>query len=266
MDTMNLDEFLNSTWFTGDNQAQPKARGIPRQTSITISELFGSDSDNDVPIPNTKPASPPEEPIFERLSLEEYLFRAGFLDESDLPQAPPPPQQHNPCPNRGNFAVGNNYAARPVMVGGGVNTRVNNQGPAVERVYEGVGAPVLSPVSSDGVGPVQVVDRGSRKRRTGGRGKVVERQLQPRNLETPTERHQRRMIQNRESAARSRAIKQAYTTELEVDKKQLVKENEWLKERVAELEKKLSEQVRKRNQAIYLSKYERSEIAISNKT
>ncbi|KAF3439446.1 hypothetical protein FNV43_RR17724 [Rhamnella rubrinervis] len=56
--------------------------------------------------------------------------------------------------------------------------------------------------------------------------------------EVVVERRQRRMIKNRESAARSRARKQAYTVELEVELNQLREENEKLKQVVAETEQK----------------------------
>ncbi|CAN6832564.1 unnamed protein product, partial [Brassica oleracea] len=82
----------------------------------------------------------------------------------------------------------------------------------------------LSPVSSDGLGHGQVdnigdqygFDMGGLK----GRKRVVEKVV---------ERRQRRMIKNRESAARSRARKQAYTVELEAELNQLKEENAQLK-------------------------------------
>ncbi|KAK6246122.1 Basic-leucine zipper domain - like 10 [Theobroma cacao] len=48
-------------------------------------------------------------------------------------------------------------------------------------------------------------------------------------MEKTIERRQKRMIKNRESAARSRARKQAYTNQLEVEVDQLRKMNSWLK-------------------------------------
>ncbi|CAN6825245.1 unnamed protein product, partial [Brassica oleracea var. botrytis] len=93
----------------------------------------------------------------------------------------------------------------------------------------------LSPVSSDGLGHGQVdnigdqygFDMGGLR----GRKRVVEKVV---------ERRQRRMIKNRESAARSRARKQhkelmfwgfmkAYTVELEAELNQLKEENAQLK-------------------------------------
>ncbi|GMI77189.1 ENHANCED EM LEVEL [Hibiscus trionum] len=48
-------------------------------------------------------------------------------------------------------------------------------------------------------------------------------------MEKTIERRQKRMIKNRESAARSRARKQAYTNQLELEVDQLRKMNSWLK-------------------------------------
>ncbi|KAL0432501.1 UNVERIFIED_CONTAM: ABSCISIC ACID-INSENSITIVE 5-like protein 5 [Sesamum latifolium] len=54
-------------------------------------------------------------------------------------------------------------------------------------------------------------------------------------LEKVVERRQRRMIKNRESAARSRARKQAYTMELEAEVAKLKEENEELRKKQAEI-------------------------------
>ncbi|POO01257.1 Basic-leucine zipper transcription factor [Trema orientale] len=61
--------------------------------------------------------------------------------------------------------------------------------------------------------------------------------------EVVVERRQRRMIKNRESAARSRARKQAYTVELEVELNQLKDENEKLKQILAETQLKRKREV-----------------------
>ncbi|XP_043710668.1 bZIP transcription factor TRAB1-like isoform X2 [Telopea speciosissima] len=54
-------------------------------------------------------------------------------------------------------------------------------------------------------------------------------------VEKVVERRQRRMIKNRESAARSRARKQAYTMELEAEVAKLKEENQKLQEKQAEI-------------------------------
>ncbi|XP_024013723.1 ABSCISIC ACID-INSENSITIVE 5-like protein 1 [Eutrema salsugineum] len=64
------------------------------------------------------------------------------------------------------------------------------------------------------------------------------------------ERRQRRMIKNRESAARSRARRQAYTVELELELNQLTEENMKLKTIVEENEKKRRQEVMNRSTQI----------------
>lgn len=97
----------------------------------------------------------------------------------------------------------------------------------------GLGGSPASQISSDGIGkssgdassvsPVPYAFNGGlRGRRSGALEKVVERR-------------QRRMIKNRESAARSRARKQAYTMELEAEVAKLKEENQKLKKRQMEI-------------------------------
>ncbi|XP_057980976.1 ABSCISIC ACID-INSENSITIVE 5-like protein 2 isoform X2 [Malania oleifera] len=62
---------------------------------------------------------------------------------------------------------------------------------------------------------------------TPGRKRVAQEDM----IEKSVERRQKRMIKNRESAARSRARKQAYTNELEIKVSRLEEENERLKKR-----------------------------------
>ncbi|XP_004149281.3 ABSCISIC ACID-INSENSITIVE 5-like protein 1 [Cucumis sativus] len=80
----------------------------------------------------------------------------------------------------------------------------------------------------------------------------VEPSNKKRIIDGPTEvvvqRRQRRMIKNRESAARSRARKQAYTVELEVELNQLKEENIKLKEIVAESERNRKQEIMQRKQ------------------
>lgn len=100
-------------------------------------------------------------------------------------------------------------------------------------VTVGTGSPA-NQISSDGVGksngdtssvsPVPYAfNGGMRGRRSGGA------------VEKVVERRQRRMIKNRESAARSRARKQAYTMELETEVAKLKEENENLQKKQAEI-------------------------------
>ncbi|KAI7740508.1 hypothetical protein M8C21_030466 [Ambrosia artemisiifolia] len=62
-------------------------------------------------------------------------------------------------------------------------------------------------------------------------------------IEKVVERRQRRMIKNRESAARSRARKQAYTMELEAEVSELKQKNQELKRKQEEMLKMQKNQV-----------------------
>ncbi|KAL6141758.1 hypothetical protein ACLB2K_060045 [Fragaria x ananassa] len=104
----------------------------------------------------------------------------------------------------------------------------------------GMAAP-LSPVSSDGMCSSQIENSGGQYGMDlgalRGRKRIIDGPV-----EKVVERRQRRMIKNRESAARSRARKQAYTVELEAELKQLREENANLKQALAELEMKRKQQ------------------------
>ncbi|KAK3226834.1 hypothetical protein Dsin_006696 [Dipteronia sinensis] len=119
---------------------------------------------------------------------------------------------------------------QPVCYGG----RVGNGGGYGSGQPMGMVAAPLSPATSEGMCGIsqqqQVditvnqfgVDMG------GQRGK--KRILESGTVEKVVERRQRRMIKNRESAARSRARKQAYTVELEAELNNLKEENNNLKQ------------------------------------
>lgn len=62
------------------------------------------------------------------------------------------------------------------------------------------------------------------------KNKRVSEEDQPRNDDSGSDRRYKRMMKNRESAARSRARRQAYTTELEREVAQLMAENAKLRE------------------------------------
>ncbi|CAD6203430.1 unnamed protein product [Miscanthus lutarioriparius] len=93
------------------------------------------------------------------------------------------------------------------------------------RHHPAVGRPVPRPLAA-GAGPVLDAlyhdgqEGGAGAKRAAGEGGVAER---------CNERRKKRMIKNRESAARSRARKQAYTNELENKISQLEEENERLR-------------------------------------
>ncbi|KAL9301840.1 Protein ABSCISIC ACID-INSENSITIVE 5 [Arabidopsis thaliana] len=213
------------------------------------------------------------QPTFGEMTLEDFLVKAGVVREhpTNPKPNPNPNQNQNPSsviptaaqqqlygvfqgtgdPSFPGQAMGvgdpSGYAKRTggggyqqappvqagVCYGGGVGFGAGGQ-------QMGMVGP-LSPVSSDGLGHGQVdniggqygVDMGGLR----GRKRVVDGPV-----EKVVERRQRRMIKNRESAARSRARKQAYTVELEAELNQLKEENAQLKHALAELERKRKQQ------------------------
>ncbi|ESW17320.1 hypothetical protein PHAVU_007G229600 [Phaseolus vulgaris] len=151
-----------------------------------------------------------------------------------------PPYQAVAQGGGGGGAVGESSvysAAVPAAVCFG--PRVVNGGGGYAAVSKmGVVAPV-SPVSPEGIGTGENfgcgfgMDRGVLR----GRKRVLDGPV-----EKVVERRQRRMIKNRESAARSRARKLAYTVELEAELNQLKEENGELKLALADIERRRKQQ------------------------
>ncbi|GMI82638.1 ABSCISIC ACID RESPONSIVE ELEMENTS-BINDING PROTEIN 2 [Hibiscus trionum] len=106
------------------------------------------------------------------------------------------------------------------MVGLGGPLGVATGSPANQLSSDGIGK---SSGDTSSVSPVPYVFNGSLR---GRKYSAVEK---------VAERRQRRMIKNRESAARSRARKQAYTMELEAEVAKLKEENQELQKKQAEL-------------------------------
>ncbi|KAF9598765.1 hypothetical protein IFM89_031433 [Coptis chinensis] len=134
--------------------------------------------------------------------------------------------------------------------------RMGNSGGYAPTASMGMGSPV-SPVSSDGMCTNTVenstsqygMDMGGMR----GRKRIIDGPV-----EKVVERRQRRMIKNRESAARSRARKQAYTVELEAELNQLKEENARLKQAVAEIVKKRRQELQEEFKARPPSKAQRA--------
>ncbi|KAF8405014.1 hypothetical protein HHK36_009910 [Tetracentron sinense] len=145
-------------------------------------------------------------------------------------------QLASPGMKGGIIGISNPAVKNGLVQGGGI------QGGGMSMVGLGAGAVMVgtgSPanhLSSDGIGksngdtsslsPVPYAfNGGSRGRRCGGA------------VEKVVERRQRRMIKNRESAARSRARKQAYTMELEAEIAKFKEENQDLQKKQTEIMK-----------------------------
>ncbi|URE38232.1 Basic region leucine zipper [Musa troglodytarum] len=177
------------------------------------------------PSPHQQPVVPPPAPAAQQYGMAGFghvVGVAGYVDEQGLGSAA--------GVGNGGYSVGNGFGGR---VGNGYAASAAVRSPA-------------SPVSSEGIGGGQVdntvagyVVDGPR---VGGGGGGRKRPTDGAAVDKVVERRQRRMIKNRESAARSRARKQAYTVELEAELNQLKEENGRLREE--QVLESMSEQAR----------------------
>jgi ABA responsive element binding factor len=245
--SMNMDELLRSIWtaeeshaITGANPGTnttssslvaPPDQPIQRQGSLTLPRTLSQKTVDEVwrdmiyfggnPSSASAAAAPPSpaqrQQTLGEVTLEEFLVRAGVVRE-DMPpgpppiSAPPPPPQPTARPQQPQpqmlFPPTNMFApmvnplslsmAGPFGVngGGGPNVEVSPR-PGMSNGYGGMDGLNLSSLSPP---PMPYVFNG------GLRGR------KPPAMEKVVERRQRRMIKNRESAARSRQRKQVNTT------------------------------------------------------
>lgn len=148
-----------------------------------------------------------EEAIDEMMTLEDFLAKAGAVEDS----------------------------------AGGGDVDVKAVATVTERLSGGVYAfdqpAAASPFQVEGA----IVGFGNGVEVVGGRGKRGRMMLEP--LDKAAQQRQRRMIKNRESAARSRERKQAYQVELESLAVRLEEENEQLLKEKAERTKERYKQL-----------------------
>ncbi|XP_074578881.1 bZIP transcription factor ABI5 homolog [Curcuma longa] len=204
--------------------------------------------------PDCDTENPPRHPTFGEMTLEDFLIKAGVVREGyGPPGAPPQPvaavppaavSQQYTMAGLGQVMGMSGYAdqqglgaAAGCAPSAGYPLVANSFGGRLGNGYgaAGTGSPA-SPLSSDGMGGQldhtvggfigDVFTNGG----GGGGGGVRKRPADGIAVDKVVERRQRRMIKNRESAARSRARKQAYTVELEAELNQLKEENARLRE------------------------------------
>ncbi|KAJ7949447.1 ABSCISIC ACID-INSENSITIVE 5-like protein 2 [Quillaja saponaria] len=254
LSSMNLDELLKNVWTAEANQsiskdiegtAQASQNVLQRQASLSLTRSLSKKTVDEVwrDIQQSKnieeKKSRERQPTLGELTLEDFLVKAGVVAEasSDRKSAGPvvgvqknvapaqfPPQgqwiqypqlqyQH-PQQNMMGIYMPGQSIPQPLNIGAGTTMEVHypeNQVP--------LPSPLMGTLSDT---------------QTPGSKRVAPED----NIERTADRRQKRMIKNRESAARSRARKQAYTNELENKVSQLEAENEELRRR-KEQEQKL---------------------------
>ncbi|CAH8372879.1 unnamed protein product [Eruca vesicaria subsp. sativa] len=157
-------------------------------------------------------------------TMQQQQPQQQFQQQQQLNQPHPQQQQRVPqtiFPKQANVA----FAGPVGMVNKNFNGASNNSNGLANFGGAGVTVAATSPGTSsaenNSLSPVPYVLNRGRRSNTG--------------LEKVIERRQRRMIKNRESAARSRARKQAYTLELEAEIEKLKKVNQELQRKQAEM-------------------------------
>lgn len=230
---MNMDELLRSIWSAEEIHnvaaanasaaAADHASSIQRQGSLTLPRTLSQKTVDEVwrdlvcvgGGPSAEAAAPPppaqRQPTLGEITLEEFLVRAGVVREDmtapppvpPAPVCPPPPPQPPML-----FPQGNAFAplVPPLQFGNGFVS-----GAVSQQQGGGPAAPAVSPrpVTASGFGKMEGDDLSSLSPSPvpyvfggGLRGR------KPPAMEKVVERRQRRMIKNRESAARSRQRKQ----------------------------------------------------------
>lgn len=237
--SMNMDELLRSIWTAEEShavgaanaaaaadQAAARAAAIQRQGSLTLPRTlsqktvdevwrdimyFGGPSAAPVAAAPTPPTQ--RQPTLGEITLEEFLVRAGVVREdmnagpsappvqATAPPPPPPPPTSQP---QMLFPQGNVFAplVPPLTLGNGL---VTGGGGAASSL-----SPVR-PVTSNGFGKMEAGDLSMSSLSPSPVPYVFNgglRGRKPSAMEKVVERRQRRMIKNRESAARSRQRKQ----------------------------------------------------------
>ncbi|KAD3336199.1 hypothetical protein R6Q59_028571 [Mikania micrantha] len=232
--SMNLDELIKSVWsaetetnqeMTNLNTQLASASSTPYLSRKTVDELWqdmkkgvngGNGHDFD-----RKTTSENQSTLGE-MTLEAFLAKAGVIAESSQEKKNSDPgtemialHQQNVNPQQSRWIQ---YQIPPVQQQHGLMPGHHH---LAQQMVNDVAYPETQmTMSSDAQTP--------------GRKRVASGDL----MEKTVERRQKRMIKNRESAARSRARKQAYTHELENKVSRLEEENERLK-REQEAEKAL---------------------------
>ncbi|CAL0303606.1 unnamed protein product [Lupinus luteus] len=248
--SMNLDELLKNVWTIEANQSmaldtdgtmQVNQVELQRQASLSLTDALSKKTVDDVwrdiqqSKNNNEKKSQERQPTLGEMTLEDFLVKAGIVAEGSsneknastvaaidsnvaIQQFPPQcqwmPYQHPQQSLMGIYMPGQGIA-QPLHMGAGASM---DAVPFSDN-HLALASPLMGTMSDT---------------QTPGRKRNAPEDM----MEKSVERRQKRMIKNRESAARSRARKQAYTNELENKVSRLEEENERLRKQ-KELEKML---------------------------
>ncbi|KAH0465717.1 hypothetical protein IEQ34_005820 [Dendrobium chrysotoxum] len=245
--SMNMDEFLTNIWNFEEGfetsghavEAQYPVDGQPplnRQGSLslpsqlcrkTVDEVWAEirREEQNIDRLNQNNGEATRKPTFGEMTLEDFLIKAGVVREGKGLTAYT--MEADGAPGLDHLYDG---GALGNVRRGDFYCKTGDSGRGLQLEMAGS---LASPMSSDGKGGSYGgvdsygigMDGISGKSGCGGRKRMVDG-----TVEKVVERRQRRMIKNRESAARSRARKQAYTVELETELNILKEENARLRE------------------------------------
>ncbi|KAF9684700.1 hypothetical protein SADUNF_Sadunf04G0145800 [Salix dunnii] len=283
--SMNMDEFLTNLWSPDhDNKvpSQPNQNVKPandpsgvmkqhpnlaRQSSFsipaplckrTVDEVWFEIQKEEPPqqqISNTIDADhePPQgHETLGEITLEDFLIKAGVVQEA--PAGSSQQKMVKTTLESNNSCLDMNFGMGHIVMGLGYQTVGNNlsavNGFTAHQMYpqiKGCNVGEAASNNSDDHENEKCIHKSRGMMELGAQSNKKMVMDGPR--EVVVERRRRRMIKNRESAARSRARKQAYTVELELELNQLKEENAKLKQIVEEIEEKRKEEVLRRKSA-----------------
>ncbi|CBI28329.3 unnamed protein product, partial [Vitis vinifera] len=251
--SMNMDELINSIWNGDENilysvssQDEPNndkhmadQTDLPRQASFsippplckkTIDEVWSEINKNKQQQNSNNNGSNDSvqgEQTFGEMTLEDFLVKAGVVQDVFVEEASGSSKRHMLTPTQRSGSFPNNNTNLETTFG--IGNMMGLEFSASQNSGNNLSSNDLAAYLAQGN------KFPGEKRTTDG------------TLEMAVERRQRRMIKNRESAARSRARKQAYTVELELELNQLKEENTKLKKIVVRVDACLSENIQEEN-------------------
>ncbi|GAB4836181.1 hypothetical protein Ancab_001094 [Ancistrocladus abbreviatus] len=254
LSSMNLDELLKSVSTVEANQsmgmdiettALANQSALQCQTSLSLTDSLGRKTVDEVwqdiqqgQNKTCEKTMKEKQPTLGEMTLEDFLVKAGVVAEGSL-------DKRNECPVSNIDSSATQHFAQQEQWMQYQQAQLQHQQQTMMGVYV-PGQPMPQPMP---LAAVHVMDVSYSENQvplpsplmatlsdtqTSGRKRVGPEDI----VDKSAERRQKRMIKNRESAARSRARKQAYTNELENKVSRLEEENERLRKQ-KELEKLL---------------------------